>query len=246
MKSNLVYQGIKVESYDENAQFEKGNRQLHKDVLEDILTFLKHSPESFADLGCGTGFFTDVFYKVFPQIKGFAIDGSEEMLAVAQQKFSESKADLTFIHSLFQDFHFDERFPAIDIVFSCLAIHHLSDEEKATLYQKIYNRLSPRGLFILFDLFKAEDQFQYEINEHIACRDIQRKLKKMMGVEELDVELEELGLENIIQNDRREKNREGDKESFLSYTLETLKNCGFSNVFPVNQENRFVSLIALK
>jgi tRNA (cmo5U34)-methyltransferase len=38
-----------------------------------------------------------------------------------------------------------------DVVISSLAIHHLPDAEKATLYQRIYEALNPGGLFINAD-----------------------------------------------------------------------------------------------
>ncbi len=246
MKSHSAYTGDKASNYDENAAFEKGNRDLHKLWLEDILSFIDHTPAHFIELGCGTGFFTETFYRYFPGISGQLIDGAEAMLSQAKAKFEGKGLQAEFILSRFEEIDFSTLHQPVDIVFSCLAIHHLTDADKALLYKKIYGQLQPGGMFILFDLFRTEDSYTNRLLEHIACRDIQRKLKTMMGLDDVDIELEELRLDNIIANDRREKDREGDQESVLADTCRFLAEAGFTQVIPTAQENRFISLLALK
>lgn len=247
MESHLVYNGSKAVDYDDNAAFEKGNRELHKTVLTDILSFLEYQPQSFIDIGCGTGYFMDVFFELNPEMVGVAIDGSEDMLARAQQKFQHSSHSINFIQSKFQEIDFSGLPGSVDLIFSCLALHHLTEQEKNDIYIKIYNQLSQRGVFILFDLFKKDDSFEDKLLEHIACRDIQRKLKQYLEIEDMDgLEIEELKIKNIIENDRREKAREGDQESSLSVMTESLNRAGFSKIIPVYQENRFVSLVIIK
>ncbi|MEO1514588.1 MAG: class I SAM-dependent methyltransferase [Bacteroidota bacterium] len=246
MESHQIYQGEKATSYDENAQFEKGNRLLHKHLLEDILTFLPYTPKAFIDLGCGTSFFSTSFFHLFPQIKGILIDGSAEMLSQAKEKLSGRKVDVEYIHSSFQDLVLEGKVEQVDVVFSCLAIHHIDESQKEALYRKVYQQLTDRGVFILFDLFELKDPAEHQLLAHIAYRDIQRKLKKYLGMEEEDIELEELSLENIKHNDSREKQREGDQESYLEDMIAVLKDIGFKHVIPVNQENRFISIVAFK
>ncbi|MBL7726221.1 MAG: class I SAM-dependent methyltransferase [Dinghuibacter sp.] len=245
MNTPAVFTGEKADSYDENAGFEKGNREWHKLLLEDLLQFLPYTPGGFIDLGCGTGYFAEVFYRRFPQIKGLLTDGSAEMLARAQQKFLPGNPFTEFWVSPFQELDLQRFDGDVDIVFSCLAIHHLSEAEKQILYKKIAHRLSTRGWFILFDLFRLADEESNRLLEHIACCDIQRKLKQLLGWEE-EIELEELKLERIKENDRREKKREGDQESLLEDTYRYLREAGFTRVTPVAQENRFICLLAQK
>ncbi|MFD2586095.1 class I SAM-dependent methyltransferase [Croceitalea marina] len=246
MESHKVYKGEKAASYDENAQFEKGNRILHKYLLEDILTFLDYTPKTFIDLGCGTSFFSSSFFDLFPNIKGVLIDGSDEMLAQATEKLSPRDIQVEYVHSSFQDLVLKDVVDPIDVIFSCLAIHHIDEAQKEILYNKIFNQLTDRGVFILFDLFALKDPSEQKLLAHIAYRDIQRKLKKYLGIEQEGIELEELSLGNIKRNDTREKKREGDQESYLDDIVGTLKKIGFKHVILVNQENRFISIVAFK
>jgi tRNA (cmo5U34)-methyltransferase len=245
MNTPSVFTGEKAGNYDEQADFEKGNRELHLTLLEDILHFLPYTPESFIDLGCGTGYFAAAFYRLFPNIRGTLTDGSADMLAIAQNKFPVTQYNVQFTVCPFQELDLNTITGNVDIAFSCLAIHHLPDNEKIKLYKKIAARLSNRGMFILFDLFRAANDEAAALLEHIACRDIQRKLKIMIGWEE-ELELEELKLERIIENDRREKTREGDQESLLEDSFRFLHEAGFTQVMPVAQENRFISIVAKK
>ncbi len=245
MDTHLIYSGDKASNYDDNAAFEKGNRLLHRHWLEDILHFLDFIPARFIELGCGTGFFTETIYRCFPGISGQLIDGAPEMLDRAKAKLEDGQRKTEWLLSRFEEIDFSKLAAQVDLVFSCLAIHHLKDADKAILYRNIHRHLQPGGMFILFDLFRTEDDYTNALLEHIACRDIQRKLKAMMGLDDLDVEIEELKLASIISNDRREKAREGDQESLLSDTLRMLQEAGFRKIIPTAQENRFISLIAL-
>jgi len=246
MESHQIYKGEKATSYDENAQFEKGNRILHKHLLEDILTFLNFTPQTFIDMGCGTSYFSNSFFNLFPKIKGVLIDGSEEMLTQAKEKLSPRNVSVQYIHSSFQDLVLKGAVDQMDVVFSCLAIHHIDESQKEMLYTKIYNQLTDRGVFILFDLFELKNKEEHKLLAHIAYRDIQRKLKKYLGLEHEEIELEELSLDNIKQNDAREKQREGDQESYLDDMIGTLEKIGFKHVVLANQENRFISIVAFK
>ncbi|WP_083326040.1 class I SAM-dependent methyltransferase [Hymenobacter coccineus] len=99
------------------------------------------------DVGAGTGLFSYFLYQQRPELEFTLVDLAPEMLAVARQRF------VGLPSFIFQELDFvTQPLPGhYDVVVSSLAIHHLPDAEKATLYQRIHDALNPGGLFINAD-----------------------------------------------------------------------------------------------
>jgi tRNA (cmo5U34)-methyltransferase len=240
--------GIESQEYDENARLNKGNRDTHKMILEDLLRYLTNTPRLFFELGCGTGFFSDVFYKVFPGINGTLLDGSDKMLNISRELFRQKNYQANFIHSAFENMRWDE-IPEQDIFFSALAIHHLADRDKWEMFRRIHYKLSDVGHFILFDLFISGDKKQDQLLEYLACSDIRRRLKKELDAElgcDFDSDIEELRIDTIIKRDRLNKLREGDQEARLEDIVANLYASGFNQVVVLFQDIRFAGIIASK
>jgi SAM-dependent methyltransferase len=109
-----------------------------------VLELLPAQPKRVLDLGTGDGRLLALVKLARPTIQGTGLDLSPTMLAAAHERF-HGVAAITLIQH-------DMRLPlpalgTFDVVVSSLAIHHLSDERKAALYQEIFNLLEPGGLF---------------------------------------------------------------------------------------------------
>lgn len=103
------------------------------------------------DLGCGDGFFIQEFLKSFSPESITLVDGSNEMLEAAKKRLN-TVGNINFIQASFQDlFHKDLLDNNFGFIYSSLAIHHLTLQEKKRLYSYIYSLLSPGGCFINYD-----------------------------------------------------------------------------------------------
>lgn len=231
-----------ADKYDEYSMLNKGDRNFHCNYLAKVLQYTCPGAATFLDLGCGTGFFTEIFYNVFPDIRGIAIDGSSEMLKFARERFAARPVDISFIQSLFTEIDWGE-LRSSDIVFSSLALHHLTDEEKWRVLKNIHTHITPGGVFVTYDVFRSGDERTDLMMEHLACSDMRSRIIKQLGI---TMEIDELSIERIIENDRKIKAEEGDHESIINEYLEQLEASGFHHICTFLQENRFYGITAFK
>lgn len=99
------------------------------------------------DLGSGTGLFASFVLEQFPNAHVTLIDLADEMLEVAKSRF-EQYPNVTYIVGDYTKFNYSQKF---DLVISSLSIHHLTDDEKKELYNKVYSVMNNNSLFINAD-----------------------------------------------------------------------------------------------
>lgn len=141
------------EAFDRSAQiYDRARRQLvpcfddfYATAL-DRIPYAAERPFEVLDLGAGTGLFAFFVAQAFPRARFTLLDVSAEMLARARERFAGEER-FTFLQR-----DFAEPLPgAYDLVISGLAIHHLSDEAKRSLFARILAVLRPGGIFINAD-----------------------------------------------------------------------------------------------
>jgi tRNA (cmo5U34)-methyltransferase len=106
-----------------------------------------HPAQKVLDIGAGTGLFTQFVYQQRSDLYFTLIDISKEMLSVAKERF----AGLANFEFMELDFSIEPIVQKYDLIISALAIHHLEDEQKARLYQHIFDALDIGGVFINAD-----------------------------------------------------------------------------------------------
>lgn len=235
-RSMQAWDADTAHSYD--AHFDLvSDRRRYRLYLADLLRCLPNMPGRFLELGCGTGFFTQVLFEVYPDIEGTAIDGSDAMLAQAKERFRDTGHDLTFRCEFLEQLDWPElgTFP---LVFSSLVVHHLPDDEKRTLLENVFGALEPGGSFVLIDSFRPTDPVADRIIESLTVLDIQRRVEAARGTS--------ASLDKILSRDREHKAAEGDKETSLETCLGWLRGIGFQSVTSIFQDVRIAGIVALK
>ena len=111
-----------------------------------LLKMLQKDSLKILDLGTGTGLLASFILEAYPAAELRGVDISSGMLVEFVQRFTEQRVE--FIQG---DYLTDDLGSGYDAVVSSLSIHHLSREEKAALFRKIYVILNKNGIFINAD-----------------------------------------------------------------------------------------------
>ena len=120
------------------------------------LVDVDHAFPRLLDLGAGTGLFSSYALSKYPNAQITLIDLSQSMLDIAKQRFGETQANVTYIAEDYSIFETTEPF---DCVISSLSIHHLEDQAKHDLYEKIFKLLKPGGVFVNADQVQGSSPF---------------------------------------------------------------------------------------
>ena len=102
------------------------------------------------DLGTGTGETMRHVADHYPTARIVGVDESEQMLAVARSVVPRSELRVARLQDELPNGPFD-------LVVSALAVHHLDPQEKAALFHRVADRLTPDGRFVLGDVIVPDD-----------------------------------------------------------------------------------------
>jgi tRNA (cmo5U34)-methyltransferase len=170
------------------------------------------------DLGSGSGRVTAEILEIDGNAELYLVDGSTEMIETAKSHLKYGK-NIHFINKTFQDLIKSNNFPFdFDLIISALAIHHLSTEEKDSLFKYIYDRLVDGGFFINMEVVLPLSESLEEWYLSLWQDWIQENEIKQ-------------GLEESFQHiPLKYKNNPDNHPDTLEYQLDTLKRIGFKNV----------------
>lgn len=129
------------------------------DALVTAIPFDLAQPIRVIDLGCGTGTVARQIKDIYPQARITCIDIASKMLQMANLKLGDSNTRYQLAN--FENYDFDATY---DVAVSSLALHHLvTDDEKIEFYQKIYDSLSPGGVFYNADVILGSSSLLQEL-----------------------------------------------------------------------------------
>ncbi|MDE6149735.1 MAG: class I SAM-dependent methyltransferase [Ruminococcus sp.] len=182
------------------------------------------TPERILDLGAGTGLLSAFWLQHFPKAEYVLVDIADEMLEVAKERFNGLN------NISYQNLDYSKGFPDydFDVIISALSVHHLDNENKAELFESIYNKLPQGGLFINYDQFCADsEQMSMWFNTYWEGQ------LKNSGLTDADIKL---------WYERRKLDRECSAEEEINM----LKECNFSEVNLIYSNQKFSVIAAVK
>jgi tRNA (cmo5U34)-methyltransferase len=118
----------------------------------DLIQFPRESTLRVLDLGAGTGLMAAFIAYSFPNARITMVDISNEMLERARARFELAGPRFRFEVS---DYGVDRIQEKYDAIVSGLSIHHLSDEQKRSLFKRIHGALNDNGVFVNAEQFRC-------------------------------------------------------------------------------------------
>jgi tRNA (cmo5U34)-methyltransferase len=114
------------------------------EAIEVLVELLPERVERVLDLGTGDGSTLAAVLAARPGATGVGLDFGDEMLRRARERFEDSGVEIGR-HDLSQSL---PELGTFDVVVSSFAIHHLDPPRVGALYQEIFDRLRPGGMFV--------------------------------------------------------------------------------------------------
>jgi tRNA (cmo5U34)-methyltransferase len=120
-----------------------------------LLDYIPKTVNKILDLGTGDGRLMALIKIDRPQATGIAVDFSPVMLEQAQVRFKDDNSIEVIGHNL------DDPLPDLgkfDAIVSSFAIHHVTHDRKLSLYEEIFDRLTPGGVFVNLEHVASPNQ----------------------------------------------------------------------------------------
>ena len=112
-------------------------------------------PGRVLDLGAGDGRLTALVLDAYPESVATLVDMSPPMLQAASTRFADDPRVTLVCHNLDLPLPFAGPF---DAVITSLAVHHVTDERKRTLYAEIAQLRAPGGVFCNLEIVASPTQ----------------------------------------------------------------------------------------
>jgi trans-aconitate methyltransferase len=224
-----------VDRWDRMQQRYLSRRSERFDIMINLIRSTQHNVSHIIDLGCGTGSVSLMALKAFPDSTLTGIDFDPSMLLLAQERLkpfgNRANVELTNLR--------DPKWLAsvsspVDAVVSATALHWLSPQQLAILYEQIATVMKPGGMFLnadhvgsqctsiqtAWEAEKAETREQEGFGNNEDWDSFWTKY-----AEALQIDINELhsGIVGGWES--------GTDEGLpLSWHIDTLRDCGFSHV----------------
>lgn len=161
--------------YVRNWAKEKAPTEERVQLFHDISDFIKEE-NTILELGLGPGFLADFILSKFEDINYIALDFSEEMIQIAEERLGKQAKRCSFIQGDLTKADWSQTIPTQpDIIITTWTLHDLFNKTNIkNAYQEVYSLLPEKGIFLNGDFIKPKgSSFEYEggrltIDEHIS------------------------------------------------------------------------------
>ena len=161
-----------------------------------LLDYIPKTATRILDLGTGDGRLMALLKIDRPQATGIALDFSPIMVEKAKVRFQDDRSIEIINHNL------DHPLPDLgkfDSIVSSFAIHHVSHDRKRSLYQEIFNLLTPGGVFANLEHVASPNQkvhIQF-LNKIGYTPETEDPSNQLLDVESQLQYLREIGFEDV-------------------------------------------------
>jgi len=220
-----------ADAYDKMCQHLVPGYDFMQEALINILKFEDIKELVLLDLGAGSGIFMEKILNNFPDSKCYYMDYSEDFMNIAKERLKKNNDRVTFIKYDFCGKWESKLKENPNVITSCSAIHHLSNENKKKLYKKCYNTLEENGWLFNIDEMKPinEDAYiksLYYWIYHVNMKKNQLSEDEMNAFEKWMEQFDNWKKRNVYNINKPKKEGDDIHELFIEQ-LDWLKEIGF-------------------
>ncbi|NRB39160.1 MAG: class I SAM-dependent methyltransferase [Pseudomonadales bacterium] len=208
LEPELMDDPLKAKAY-ASSDYEESHQQVVN--LFDSLFTKDTICHEILDLGCGPGDITFRFAKKFPKAKISGIDGSDEMISLANQQL-QNELDLSERLDFIKAYIPSEQIPSkpYDLIVSTCFLHHLHDP--SGLWQSIISNSTAGTKIFVVDLWRPEskDIAQWMVDEftpnepELLQQDFYNSLLASFTPDEVKEQLKQAGLDGLTVYENKE------------------------------------------
>ncbi len=176
------------------------------------------------ELCCGEGLLAASLLERIPNCQVIGLDGSPTMIKKARQ-------DLAIYGERFRANMFNlsqnnwrHEYHELDAIVSSLAIHHLEDEQKRSLFEDCFHMLAPGGLLVIADLIEPASEEARTLAANAYDEAVQQRALALNGDLDVFEKFQQLRWNLFRYPD------EMDKPSGLTDMLDWLRAIGYSGI----------------
>lgn len=131
----------------------------HRTLMAQLLPFADEQPFTVVDLGAGTGAAARTILDHYPAARAILADYSPQMMTQGKSELEAYEGRYGYVEfDLSQPGDWPAGIPeTVDAVISSLAVHHLNDERKQSLFAEIHAHLTPGGWYLNYDPVRPPD-----------------------------------------------------------------------------------------
>ena len=159
-----IYQKIIQDNY-------MGHREIY-DMLQNFMQTRIRDCFSFLDIGCGDSQLISQYLEGSQIASYLGIDLSADALSIADKNLAQLNCDRALIHE-----DFDRAISQLletgagefDVVFAGFSLHHVGESKKQDIMGKIYRLLRDRGIFLLIDVRREQQETREDyLNRYLS------------------------------------------------------------------------------
>ncbi len=141
-----------------DAKAREAKRQEPLRYAAALLPFEDDEEFTIVDLAAGTGMAARAIMDFYPNCKAVLADFSGAMMSEGAKFLEPYEGRYRYVEFDLRQSAWPEGIPVpMDAAITSQAIHHLTDERKASLFREVFQRLKPGGWYINYEPFKAAD-----------------------------------------------------------------------------------------
>ena len=166
------------ETFSKYGEIYVPERAVQYQVIVQLLSSIPYL-QQVVELGCGEGLLSEKVLNQFPEAKVTGMDLSPLMLEKTRVRLSAFGSRFATVAFDLGAMQWRSQLGKVSAFISSLAIHHLDDGQKKSLYQDLFDHLIDNGMVVIADIVRPLSNIGHEIAGDLWDRYVKQKSESL-------------------------------------------------------------------